>query len=235
MPVPMVPAADGAAEATPSSSEAFDRLLQSLPAWPVTGEARVDIDGWIRDEFRNLVSAAESIDDVNRLDLAAKKLFRMQSEACVVNSLAVWLMENPNHNPCQVQSQADAAAGSSTDHPAMPVAATNGAGSSTDGPDAAVSAAAAGSADGPDAAASAAAAGSSADGPDAAANAAAAGSADDPDAAEGSAAAAGSSADGPDAAEGNAAAAGSPDGRGSIPRRIRRKSREPREDEDDSE
>ena len=231
MPVPMVPAADGAAEATPSSSEAFDRLLQSLPAWPVTGEARVDIDGWIRDEFRNLVSAAESIDDVNRLDLAAKKLFRMQSEACVVNSLAVWLMENPKHNPCQVQSQADAAAGSSTDQPAMPVAATSGA---TDGPDAAASAAAAGSADGPDAAASAAAAGSSGNGPDAAANAAAAGSADGPDAAEGSAAAAGS-ADGPDAAEGNAAAAGSPDGRGSIPRRIRRKSREPREDEDDLE
>lgn len=216
MPVPMVPAADGAAEATPSSSEAFDRLLQSLPAWPVTGEARVDIDGWIRDEFRNLVSAAESIDDVNRLDLAAKKLFRMQSEACVVNSLAVWLMENPKHNPCQVQSQADAAAGSSTDQPAMPVAATSGA------------------TDGPDAAASAAAAGSSGNGPDAAANAAAAGSADGPDAAEGSAAAAGS-ADGPDAAEGNAAAAGSPHGRGSIPRRIRRKSREPREDEDDLE
>jgi len=76
------------AEATPSSSESLDRLLQSLPSWPVTGEARVDIDGWIREEFRNIVSAAETIEDVTRLELTSKKLLSMQREACVVNALS---------------------------------------------------------------------------------------------------------------------------------------------------
>lgn len=76
------------AEATPSESESLDRLLQSLPSWPVTGEARVDIDGWIRQEFKNIVSAAETIEDVTRLELACKKLISLQREACVLNALS---------------------------------------------------------------------------------------------------------------------------------------------------